>query len=417
MAYRVSYRRTDPLLRSVANGAAYRISFRVNAEDGAFLFTADVDVADVDVTMIFPTTEQRDVSGDVEAVMLHFGIERLEAMLLQGTLRHADSETRRITLTLDDDGIKRVTSAYAAKRCDFQKRDGRDLLCSAGAHRREVALKLIDIPLGRVGLRHVIPTSQPICNKCEVPDVRLLCSHLMHIEVAMANRDSGMRREFREPVCGQNRDEVNDPGNCQVGGHQCWERLVEPEMVEANAVPPLALHEALDFFATTWRAAFGVPLLRVRSLTQVASLVLDCASRSEFESHLSGLADVVKLFEVPDGLLRPDDVLDSATGRGLKKDQTWDRLLSALRRRLDEGGIDAAEYVRAEGAVNNLRAVGQIRNSLQHTGGDTRRVLDAWSRVGLVYPPESWMTAWSQIRSRVVVELRVLREVVQLLLS
>src|SRR5262249_8580459 len=153
-----------------------------------------------------------------------------------------------------------------------------------------------------------------------------LCSHCMHPEViGTGARGLLQSRQLLGALCDLGRSEVSQPIRCHAGGHPCWERIVEQE-VEALAVPSaLTLPEAFDFLDTCWRLAFGKKqaLLRLRNVTGTVMLSLPCATRDEFNTRLSALADMFKSMDVPDELLPKER-------RQIAKDQTFSRLLACL---------------------------------------------------------------------------------------
>jgi hypothetical protein len=114
------------------------------------------------------------------------------------------------------------------------------------------------------------------------------------------------------------------PSQCHAGGHPCWERIIEPE-IEASEIPsaPLALPEAFDYLDAVWRNAMGPnhALFRLTTVSGMAQLAQPCTTLDEVESRLSALSAVFKAMTIQDDLLE-------ASSQGLKKDQTFDRLLA-----------------------------------------------------------------------------------------
>ena len=171
---------------------------------------------------------------------------------------------------------------------------------------------------------------------------------------------------------------------------------------DGEGLPPEALLEAFDFFASVWRNAFGAPLFGAqRQLTPLASLMLPVATRSDFESRLSQLDALLKSLQVGDDLL---DLMAPVTTR----DQTLNRLESAFKKRFGES---SPEFRSAANSLQPLRRLNDLRNAVQHPG--TKRGKDlpsALAALGLGYPP-SWARDWDRLRSLVrlcIVDLRSL---------
>lgn len=241
--------------------------------------------------------------------------------------------------------------------------------------------------IGR-GERRLTPTSGPQCMACQLPDTYSTCSHLVHPTVEPVPDNTGVRKVSRAD-CDRGRKEIASPSECRSGKNACWERLVNVEPRTAAAiVPPRALAESLDQLDTTWRLAYGEPVLRVRSAATIAKLLEPCPTKAEFESHLSAVGDTLKALVIPDKLLPPQP-------KPLPGDATFDRLQASLlaRPNIDQNRVMAA--------IGRLRAIVRIRNSQQHYGTKQNPV-EAAAALGISYPPVSWQSAWDQLRSQAV---------------
>lgn len=172
------------------------------------------------------------------------------------------------------------------------------------------------------------------------------------------------------------------------GGASCWERVVElDDGAPLEALPANALPEAIDYLDVVWTLEFGHPLFRFKRASSVTGLVADCRSRSDFESRMSDLADVLKSMEIPDKLLAPDK-LDTLKGQPLN------RAAAAIRGRYDEPEVGAASR-----ALESLRHLNRIRAGLQHSGGSAgKKMAEAFAALRLEYPPRHWGEAWSAVR-------------------
>jgi hypothetical protein len=156
----------------------------------------------------------------------------------------------------------------------------------------------------------------------------------------------------------------------------------------------LSLPEAIDYLNAVWRVQHsGSPLIRLGRVEVAAKLALDCATAEEFESRLSALTSVLDGMNVP----------DSTDGGKLFE------LKNYLSSKLSE---DSAS--RTDDAVDDLRAVFDLRVWRQHEGTDAR-AHKGMQRLGLTLPPADWGEAWAHVQGKAVVALSTLREEVEAL--
>ena len=73
---------------------------------------------------------------------------------------------------------------------------------------------------------------------------------------------------------------------------------------------------------------------------------------------------------------------------------------------------DAA--ARTDDAVDDLRAVFDLRAWRQHEGTDAR-AHRGMQRLGLALPPADWGEAWANVQSKAVIALSALREEIEML--
>jgi hypothetical protein len=171
-----------------------------------------------------------------------------------------------------------------------------------------------------------------------------------------------------------------------------------PPVIASEPLHPssLSLPEAIDYLNTVWRVHHsGSPLIQVGRVEVAAKLALDCATAEEFESRLSALTSILDGMNVP----------DSTEGGKLFE------LKSYLSSKLPE---DAA--VRTDDAVDDLRAVVDLRVWRQHRGTDAR-ARRGMQRLGLTLPPADWGEAWTHVQSKAVIALSAMREEIEMLLN
>lgn len=211
------------------------------------------------------------------------------------------------------------------------------------------------------------PTSRPICYGCGLPDTDFICSHLLHPSIASLKieESSYNQRYVNKALCDLGRDEVASPAMCRLGGHPCAQRILEIEGAAAN--PQLSLPESLDVLDAHWRLAFGRSkrLLAISTLTGPSALSLGCATRTEFESRLNALADVIDRLKVDDELM-PTDISDD------RKKGSLNRLEASLGYKLPP---ELQPPIRR--ALATLRLIHHVRNAAAHgraEGGLTERL-------------------------------------------
>lgn len=332
------------------------------------------------------------VQSQVEAALLRLAVRRIERGVADGSLP-SESTSEIQTVRVEEDDLAELAGLVGEKTCDYQVSDRRDLLCSAAGPKD-------DTVIGTRGHRRVAPTSRPICARCDLPDTDAMCSNLLHPAITGSRTKTSWDRMVIGALCDKARPEIAQPVGCRAGGHECWERVIEP--VEAPTQPttsPLSLPEQLDFLDAVWRAAFGQPLLHLGPAAHVAGLTLGCATREEFRARLSDVADVLDSLRVPNDLLPPDQ----SGARGA---------LKRVELALTATSLDRDEKDRVTEAVAKLRSVVRIRVGLQH--GDAAKDLpEHFGKLQIPYPPTDWEVAWNQVLARTVDSLVGLRDEVR----
>jgi hypothetical protein len=350
--------------------------------------------AAVNLMSVLDTKDEDDPRID-EALTI-FGLAGIQARLREGSWEDTGkSRVEEVRVSSEDVGL--LVALAREKSCDYQLAEGRDLYCVAASPKD-------DTLVGSIGVRGVAPTSRATCAGCNMPDSRLVCSHLHHPQVfGFLLSNAPVSRQLMLAMCDIGQDEIQQPHECRPGGNHCWTRLVEPPApIEAPRVPPRALLEALDYLDTTWRLAFDKrPLVRMRNAASTADLTGGCSSREEFQSRLSALTDLIKGFEIGDDLLAPDDTVQA--------DHTVARLRSCLRERFGEDAM-----AQADSALSVLTTATRVRVALQHEGasGELPKHMAA---LGVRYPPNDWGDAWDAVRSQVTAALRILADAVRAL--
>lgn len=195
--------------------------------------------------------EDSEIDALLQGALLRYGVSRIEDTL-KGSIgpdAFFGAGTHDWTITSDD--IDALTALMSEKICEYQLKDGRDLLCSAAALNDETRV-------GSVGRRSIAPTSRSLCRACNLPHTDNICSHLIHPDVHGLIGDGQILKRQAGATCDLGRQEVNKVAGCRAGGHDCWQYMIEiSPVVKAPSDPPMSLPEALDFLNAEWRLAFG----------------------------------------------------------------------------------------------------------------------------------------------------------------
>jgi hypothetical protein len=172
------------------------------------------------------------------------------------------------------------------------------------------------------------------------------------------------------------------------------EVLTPPEVERAPAIPsPLDLAAALDYFNAVWQLHFDQkkPIIRLFGAERTARLVYEVNTAEEFSSQVSCVADILKNMHV------------SGEGR-----IPLVRLQASLKSRLS---ADSAS--RVDNAINHLRYVADVRNSMFQHSGTEHRGVNALAQLGIEYPITNWQAAWATVQRRTIDAFNALREEIQ----
>ena len=336
----------------------------------------------------------------IETAVLRLNVRRLGASLRAGLSPAADAHGRVHGYLQEEDVDLVVSMAKESKRCVYQLREDRDLLCSAASQNDYTKLE-------QRGLRILAPTTPGLCASCGMPEADLLCSHLMRPEVeAVQGREGVAERTLSAAMCALDRAEISSPNACRPGGNPCWERLVEEESARLHrAVGPLSIPLAVDHLDLAWRAWHGPKhrLFQHRSAEHLAGLTQPCTTRAELGQRLNELDSVLKSMTVPDHPAKP---VDKTAGPLL-------RLEAYVEAEMQAGGLDPAELGRLSAAISRLRRVNDARVALEHPGAARVTPTEAFRELGLSWPLDDWAAAWDAVRHETFDALLVLAELIE----
>lgn len=321
-----------------------------------------------------------DITAKIDMALVAFGAIKTENEAISGTLDSlADSAVHEVIITSNDDELESLVDLIRTKECSYQVESEGDLFCSAASQVDEQVV-------GTIGLRRIAPTTGPVCIGCNMPDARLVCSHLAHPAVwSEGGMGSGAipPRTIQQAACERNQPEIADPGGCRPGGNPCWSRVIETGVHVASQSPPRSLADALDFLDSAWQLRYGAGILNIKSVADVVGLASACSSREDFKSRVSELDDLIKNFVIADAALPAETTIPA--------DQTLNRLEAIF------GAPPLSDTVAPE-AIKVLRTVSRIRVGYQHTDA-AAKLQEHFRALGIENAALDWPTTWDTVRS------------------
>jgi hypothetical protein len=159
---------------------------------------------------------------------------------------------------------------------------------------------------------------------------------------------------------------------------------------------PFGLVATIDYLDTVWRVIPGHTdhLFRIRSAQRTAQLTHIVASADEFDSRLTGLAELIRSVQVPKAAQK-------------RRDRGVDPRLAALEAHLIT--LLPASQQRIRHAIGLLQAVLDIRDAGQHSAASIK-ARTGFQALGVAFPPASWPYAWAVVEVRTVDALTTLLE-------
>lgn len=309
--------------------------------------------------------------------MLHVAIPHLRAKL---DAMDCPIETTDTIILSEDFGSEQAAilrGALTVKRCEFQVKTKRGLLCDAESNSDTLNGK----------------TSEAVCLACNLPDDRVRCSNLQHPSITGTLSTGGKRRLVTNAFCGIKTGNF-DAGRCRPGGHDCWRLNVERSEPIGDIPADVGerVVDELTFLNLAFKDAFGRPILRLNDPRTVASLLLPCETESDFTVRVAALADALSNLDV-------GEVLDEA-GKPLQG--SLNRLREHFKRE---------DILLDEAPVRVLRSLVELRNSFPiHSGRD--KFIASCRELGVPYPIGDWGGAWDRVRYHFWHSLRGLRQMI-----
>jgi hypothetical protein len=188
-------------------------------------------------------------------------------------------------------------------------------------------------------------------------------------------------------------------------GIQTWEdyinrvaELLTPPTptAEPAALSPLGLVSAFDYLNVVWQLHFEKPLVQPLNGERTARLAFDVTTTDELNAQVSSVAEIIKTLSV--------------SGDPTVNKTAVSRLTPFINSKKD---LDTTSVQRIEEAVEILKAVQSMRNSLWQHSGTEHRGVAAIKLLGLSYPITDPTTAWRSIQRKVIEALTALREEIQ----
>jgi hypothetical protein len=175
------------------------------------------------------------------------------------------------------------------------------------------------------------------------------------------------------------------------------ELLTPPALTAEPAVlSPLGLVSAFDYLNVVWQLHFEKPLVQPLNGERTARLAFDVTTTDELNAQVSSVAEIIKTLSV--------------SGDPTVNKTAVSRLTPFIN---SKKYVDSTSIQRIEEAVEVLKAVQSVRNSLWQHSGTEHRGVAAVKLLGLSYPITDAAIAWRSIQKKIIDALTALREEIQ----
>jgi hypothetical protein len=170
----------------------------------------------------------------LQRVVTRYAIKRIQDGLRADIFPNPPS-IKTDDLFIKQDEYPMLRHMLQEKTCEYQNKEGRDLLCTATGAGDMTAHSHREF-------QWVAPTTQALCRECSLPDTDYLCSHFTHPDVrGFQDRGVIKVRQLIGGLCNIGRSEADlHSERCHAGGHECWEHFIEfVQPVPATSAPTL----------------------------------------------------------------------------------------------------------------------------------------------------------------------------------
>lgn len=321
----------------------------------------------------------------LEELAVLVGLPRLRALIEDEGVNafFAGPVQRSLDLTTDTVPKGAVAALDRRKRCHFQERTKRGIICEVAAP-TNLAINL---------LPHNA-TTQPVCDACGHPDDRFRCSELVHVSTEAGligpsgyHRDAGGscnigKEVFPDGLQVTPEQAKHQVHRCQVGARDCarmtWRFATVPIASIEDAGSRLV--DALDFLDLVVSDRFTFHPLRIRDAATIAALVNDVSTREQFTLAHAALVGLLNGLDWPKAD-RPGSInaLEAfASGRGISLEKP---------------------------AIATLRAVVAMRQAppIHNAPAEASR---AAAQLGISYPVLEPRHAWRVLRAKTAAAVR-----------
>lgn len=288
----------------------------------------------------------------------------------------------------DDDAILEIVSSLKDCRWQRQARAG-GKVCVA-------------TPKGRPE-----PTTAPLCQRCAIPDSRLICSGLVHpatvwgVDATKGSAYSNDTRVLSNALCEVHLEPQKWDDCVPWGNRACWHRIIDvgQSTTDPDRNAPRHIIDEIGYLRLVYADRFQIKVGKFWPASEgsaYAALLDPCDSSALFERHVVVLDDILSSVK-PHAQLAPDRRGDGTAVNGV----------TALGRVLEDrvDGADASY-------VERLQGLKTARNSFSHER--RKELIAALRSLGVdQYPPRSWDMAWIQVTSSVAEALSGIRTALQ----
>lgn len=240
-------------------------------------------------------------------------------------------------------------------------------------------------------------TTRSTCDRCRVPDSRIVCDRLAHPRTHLLMGVGLIRSATALCDIGQPDHDIQ---LCIPGGKECWRQEVVLKGGDAVLPPDLAdrLVDELDFINLVFKDRHRNRVINISQARSVADLAGPCENEEAFTHKLAVLGDLMSQFDLTWAF--PEGVPRDERGQPLKP-------IAQLEMFLKEKYPFVVTQV-----IKPLRRINRIRNTYPvHSA--TADVLALFESLGISYPILNWDIAWNKVLHNYLRALRTLRQTVQ----
>lgn len=237
-------------------------------------------------------------------------------------------------------------------------------------------------------------TTRHICTTCTLPDNRIRCVHLSHPKVrawnSLLDKPSAHLRLAGHAMCDIGKTGAANPENCTLGGHSCWQQVVEistpTDRLEAGVEERVC--DEIDHLNLIFKHYYNHKLIPISQARSIKELLTECKSELQLKTKIQSISALLDKIDVR---------------RLINTTENLPGTISELEAFLVQQAIP---YNRA--TIKILRDLRTIRSDFPaHNPPD--KLIKAFRDLGLDFPITNHASAWKMILGIFTTALREVR--------